>query len=240
MRQSAAAIGMAVVGSRDIIEPELWERLSMTRVKPPALHTLDLDLVDQYTGALSRLLTKGEAQYVMHASQNLYNKLIQEYPSSRDTHLAGTQLRLGMLVGAAQEYSLPWYQRDQAVMQTYNHIEANVFGKVDVKNTFSHEYARLLAKRGRQYRVLWQFEGCEKECEDGISSLGEIDDFALRTHFLCKRAHIEATRGDELLWMRKLEEARRGVLGMDLTAHEKALTHVDYMIVETCQRIAFH
>jgi len=240
LRQIAAAIGMAAVGSRAIVDPEAWERLSMTLVKPSALLTLDLYLVDQYTGALSRLLTKGEAQYVMHASQNLYNKLIQEYPSSRDTHLAGTQLRLGMLVGAAQEYSLPWYQRDQAVMQTYNHIEANVFGKVDVKNTFSHEYARVLAKRGRQYRVLWQFEECEKECEDGISSLGEIDDFSLRTHFLCERAHIEATRGDELLWMRKLEEARRGVLGMDLTDRERALNQVDYMQGEGYKRFAFH
>ena len=109
-------------------------------------NNLDLDLIGSYTEALRRLLAKGEAQYVMHSSHNLYNYLLQEYSSSRDIRLAEAQLRLGMLVGAAQEYALPWYQRDQAILQTYNHIEENILGKFDVNNSLRHEYVRLLAK----------------------------------------------------------------------------------------------
>src|SRR5260370_11823365 len=90
LRQIAAAIGMAAVGSRAIVDPEAWERLSMTLVKPSALLTLDLYLFDQYTWALSRLLTKGEAQYVIHASQNLNNTLLQQSPSHKSPHITDT------------------------------------------------------------------------------------------------------------------------------------------------------
>src|SRR6266567_31718 len=146
----------------------------------------------------------------------------------------------GMLVGAAQEYALPWYQRDQAVMQTYNHIEDNILCKFDVSSTLQLEYARLLAKRGRQHRVLWQFEACVRECEDGLAALRDVDDYSLRTHFLVERAHIEATRGDELLWMRKLDEARRGALDMKMADRGPALSQVDYMQGEGYKRFAFH
>ncbi len=98
---------------------------------------------------------------------------------------------------------------------------------------------RLLAKRGRQHRVLWQFDECVKECEDGIVYMRMIDDSPLYTHFLCERAHIEATRGDELLWLRKLEEARRGTLDMNMMDREKALNQVDYMQGEGYKRFAF-
>lgn len=88
--------------------------------------------------------------------------------------------------------------------------------------------------------MLWQFEECIKECEDGLVFLREGDDFSLRTHLLCERAHIEATRGDELLWMRKLEEARTGALDMNPPDREKALNQVDYMQGEGYKRFAFH
>ena len=203
-------------------------------------NNFDLDLVDRYTEALRGLLAKGDAQYVLHASQDLYSKLLQGHPSSRDIRLAEAQLCLGMLVGAAQEYALPWYQRDQAVMQTYNHIEDNILCKFDVSSTLQLEYARLLAKRGRQHRVLWQFEACVRECEDGLAALRDVDDYSLRTHFLVERAHIEATRGDELLWMRKLDEARRGALDMKIADRGPALSQVDYMQGEGYKRFAFH
>lgn len=213
-------------------------------VPAPQLSTVgnspDLDLIGSYTEALQELLAKGEAQYVMRASQSAYYRLLQEYPYSKDVSLVGTQLRLGMLVAASQEYALPWYQRDQAIIQTYNQIENAIIRNRDVCNpSLQHGYAQLLAKRGRQHRVLWQFEECVKECEDGLASLREIDDSSLRTHFLCERAHIEATRGDEPLWMRKLAEARLGALDMKPTDREKALNQVVYMQGEGYKRFAF-
>lgn len=227
-----ASMGMSLVYTAS--EPVPTPRLSTVGNSP------DLDLIGRYTEALQALLAKGEAQYVMRASQSAYDRLLQEYPASNDERLAETQLRLGMLVAASQEYALPWYQRDQAVIQTYNQIENALMSNRDVRNpSLQHGYAQLLAKRGRQHRVLWQFEACVKECEDGLTSLREIDDSSLRTHFLCERAHIEATRGDESLWMRKLEEARLGALDMKPIDREKALNQVDYMQGEGYKRFAF-
>ncbi len=90
---------------------------------------LDLDVIGSYAKALQELLAKGEAHYVMRSAQDLYHKLVQEHPYSTDRRLAEVQLCLGMLVGAAQEYALPWYQRDQAVVRTYDHIENNILCK---------------------------------------------------------------------------------------------------------------
>jgi DNA-binding XRE family transcriptional regulator len=218
LKQVALALGLAVV------EP--------LYTQSPALN--DLDLVDNYIEALQRLLVKGEAQYVMQASQHLYTKLLQK-SQERDMRLAETQIRLGMLVGLSREYVLPWYQRAQAVMEIYNQIEAEI-----INDSLRHHYARLQAKRSRQHRVLWQFDACEKECEDGISSLQSIEDYPLRTHFLCERAHLEATQGDESLWIQRLEEARVGVLNMPLADREKAFNQIDYMQGEGYKRFAFH
>lgn len=229
-------IGTGVSASLILTNGELTEILPAKATE----NHLDLDVIGGYTDALQALLMRGEGHYVMHTSQHLYHKLLQEYPHSTDIRLAEVQIRLGMLIGAAQEYALPWYQRDQAVMQTYNHIEQNIFRKFETSGSLQIEYTRLLAKRGRQHRVLWQFEECIKECEDGLVFLREGDDFSLRTHLLCERAHIEATRGDELLWMRKLEEARTGALDMNPPDREKALNQVDYMQGEGYKRFAFH
>jgi transcriptional regulator with XRE-family HTH domain len=240
LQQILDVLGIALAGSQ-LGDPERWEQLALTQQKPLEAigHHLDLDIIDDYTESLRALLARGEAQYAMRASEKLYNKLMHEHPYSSDLRLAETQLRLGMLVGAAQEYALPWYQRDQAVIQTYNHIENTIIQKFGVNSSLRCEYVRLLAKRGRQHRVLWQFDECIKECEDGIIYMRTIDDSPLYTHFLCERAHIEATRGDELLWLRKLEEARRGTLDMNMMSREKALNQVDYMQGEGYKRFAF-
>jgi hypothetical protein len=229
LQKLLATLGMGVgINSHDLLSSAAIEK------------TLDLDLVNHSMDSLRRLLAKGEALYVMDASQMLYNKCLQALSSSRDIHVAETQFHLGMLVGTAQEYVLPWYQRDQTVIQTYNHIEENILDKFAMNALLRQEYLRLRAKRGRHYRVLWQFEKCIKECEECLISLEEGDSCSLRTHFLCERAHIEATRGDEWLWMQKLEEARRGVLNMPQTDREMGLNQVNYMQGEGYKRFAFH
>jgi len=198
------------------------------------------DVIENSIESLRRLLAKGEVHFVLRSSLSLYNKLLQEYPTSKDMHLIDAQFRLGMLVGAAQEYLLPWYQRDQIVLQTYNHIEDTVLRRVDGSNPFRHEYARLMAKRGRHNRVLWQFEAAIEACEDGLTSLQDRDDPSLQTLFFCERAHIEATRGDELVWMRKIEEARKGILHLKPADYERALKQVEYIQGEGYKRFAFH
>jgi hypothetical protein len=236
LKKIARAFGSAAIGAQLLDDIEFWTPAEAHHA--PKADLSDLDLIDGHLDALQILLAKGETQYVMHSTQNLYSRLVKERPYSKDIHLTGTQLRIGMLLGAAQEYALPWYQRDQAVVQTYNHVEDNIISRFN--GTLQHEYARLLAKRGRQYRVLWQFEECIRECEQGLQLLEGIDDPSLLTHFLCERAHIEATKGDEFLWMRKLEEAKQGMLGMRPTDREKALNQADYMQGEGFKRLAFH
>lgn len=235
-----ALMGMSINAPREIVDAASWVISTNQAIPKRAENGPDLDLIDSYVEALRALLAKGEAQYVMHASQNLYSKLLQVYPFPKDIRLAETQLCLGMLIGASQEYALPWYQRATAVMQTYNHIEEHIIHIFGENGVLHHEYVRLLAKRGRQQRVLWQFDACKKACEDGLSLLKKLDDYSLLIHFLCERAHIEATRGDEPLWMRRLEEAQRGALDIHLADREKALNQVNYMRGEGYKRFAFH
>lgn len=176
----------------------------------------------------------------MQAAHQLYQRFNQETTSALDIHFADLHLRLGFLVAAAQEYALGWYQRDQMVVQTYDHMEQAILRRWDGNPHFQHAYARLLAKRGRQHRVLWLFDLCEKECAEGLAFTAASDDYSLRTHFLCERAHIEATRGNELPWMNKLDAVRSGVLSMPTPEREKALHQIDYMQGEGYKRFALH
>ncbi len=41
-------------------------------------------------------------------------QLLQEPPYAKDTRLAETQLRFGIMFGASQEFVFPWYQRGQS------------------------------------------------------------------------------------------------------------------------------
>lgn len=200
----------------------------------------DLDVIDNYIEALQRLLLKGEAQYVMQASQNLYTKVTRERQAVRDMRVAETLLHLGMLVGAASEYALPWYQRASAVIEIYNHVEHILLHQYPLNNALHRYYARLQAKRSRQYRVLWQFDECEQECEQGIAHLEDIEEYSLQTHFLCERTHVKATQGDEQQWMQQLEQARIGVMSMPLSDRQKAYNQIDYMQGEGYKRFALH
>ncbi len=237
LKQVALALGITVVEPLYTSSSEPEEGLTG---QAQLLALSDLDLIDNYVEALQRLLLKGEAQYAMQASQGLYAKLMWEHQGVKDRRFAETQIRLGMLVGLSREYALPWYQRAQAVMEIYNHIENASICKYPMDASLRHYSARLQAKRSRQHRVLWEFEACEKACKDGLSTLEGIDDCTLRTHFLCERAHIEATQGNEALWIQRLEEARIGVLGMPVADREKSFNQIDYMQGEGYKRFAFH
>lgn len=218
-----------------------FEKNEVTEDAPSHTYSfLDIDLVSRHIDALQTLLLKGEARFVLQASQEVYQRIQQAERSQQDVRLAEIALQAGLLVANAQEYALPWYQRDKAIIQTYDSIEQNVLRKYPEKGRFDRAYAQILAKRGRQHRVLWLFEYCERECARGLALANQLNDYPLRIHFLCERAHIEATSGDDTVWMRELETARQGVLDLPWIEREKAFHQIDYMQGEGYKRLAFH
>jgi DNA-binding XRE family transcriptional regulator len=198
--------------------------------------TLDLEVIENHADALSRLIANGEARYVVQQSKRLYDILAQQHPG--DSHTATTQFKIGMLLASAQEYTLPWYQRNYSVIHTYNMLESDVLPKCVLNASLLH--LKLIAKRGRYRRVLWQFDDGVNECEAALLQLEPGEDFSLYTHFLCERAHIEATRGDEMLWLHKLEGARRSVLALEGVEYTKALNQINYIQGEGYKRFAYH
>ncbi|HEU5378825.1 MAG TPA: BTAD domain-containing putative transcriptional regulator [Ktedonobacteraceae bacterium] len=231
---SALSLGQQLVNA-------WFEKNEVTEDAPSPIHSsLDIDLVSRHIDALQTLLLKGEPRFVLQASQEVYQKIQQAERSQKDVRLAEVALQAGLLVANAQEYALPWYQRDKAIIQTYDSIEQNVLQKYPEKGRFDRAYAQILAKRGRQHRVLWLFEYCERECARGLALANQLNDYPLRIHFLCERAHIEATSGDDTAWMRELETARQGVLDLPWIEREKAFHQIDYMQGEGYKRLAFH
>ncbi len=68
---------------------------------------LDLEVIENYVDSLSQLIMSGGAKYVVKQSSKLYDTLAQQYPD--DPYISTVQLKVGMLLAAAQEYTLPWY-----------------------------------------------------------------------------------------------------------------------------------
>jgi transcriptional regulator with XRE-family HTH domain len=198
--------------------------------------TLDLEVVEDYVDSLSKLVASGGARHVGQQSRKLYNALAQQ--CSNDPYVATTQFKIGMLLATAQEYTLPWYQRNQSVMQTYDTLERDVLPKCSLDARFLHQ--KLVAKRSRYHRLLWQFDEGAKECEMALLQMKPDEDFSLYTHFVCERAHIEATRGDRILWLHKLEDARRSVSGLEGVSYTKALNQINYIQGEGYKRFAYH
>jgi len=113
-----------------------------------------------------------------------------------------------------------------------------VIPKCSLNTPFLH--LKLIAKRSRYRRVLWQFDDGVNECETALTQMKPIEDFSLYTHFLCELAHIEATRGDEKLWLCKLEDARQDVLILEGVEGAKALNQINYIQGEGYKRFAYH
>lgn len=176
----------------------------------------------------------------MQASQALYQRINQEGRSLGDVRLAELHIRLGFLIANAQEYTLPWYQRTKAIIQTYDTIENHVLRRHAGNDRFQRAYAQLLAKRGRQHRVLGLFDICETGCASGLALTDQSNDYSLRTHFLCEQAHIEATSGNDIVWMSKLEIARQDVSDFPWTERFLSFRQINYMQGEGYKRFAFH
>lgn len=208
----------------------------LSPVKVSTAINLDLEVIENYVDSLSQLISRGGAGYVVQQSRKLYDTLTQQ--NSNDPHVATTQFKIGMVLATAQEYTLPWYQRNQSVVRTYDTLEKEVLPKCSLSVPLLH--LKLLGKRSRYHRVLWQFDEGVNECETALLQMKPIEDFSLYTHFLCERAHIEATRGDEILWLHKLEDGRRSVMVLEGVERSKALNQINYIQGEGYKRFAYH
>ena len=212
-----------------------------TGVSAPKITTykIDLDMADDYADALDRLRLQGEVQYVMEKAQLWYAKLSQEQPYAKDTRYAATQIRFGIILGYAQEIVLPWYRRGPIALKTYNHIEQSIIHRFEL-NTFKQEHANILSHSAPLYRELGAYAESVRQFEDGIYWLQRVDDPFLRTNLYRSRAHVTAVQGNELLWARQLDEARRDAQQIHTSYKEEALCMIDYVEGEGFKRLAFN
>ncbi len=175
----------------------------------------------------------------MESAQLWYHKLISEQPYSKDTRIGSVQVRYGLLLGQAREAVLPWYQRDHAVIQAYDHVESHVICRFSQK-TFRQEYARLYAWRAPVYREMGQLEESALQFKDGISWATAAGNVLLRADLLRYRAHISAVQGNELQWLREIEEARKDTQYIIPDYRKEALGMIDYAEAEGYKRLAFN
>jgi transcriptional regulator with XRE-family HTH domain len=210
-----------------------------TAIPKTPKYKIDLELAEDHANALSRLLNQGEARYVRESSQRWYSKLLQEQPAAKDTRLGAVQIRFGLLLGAAQEFTLPWYQRDQVAIQTYNSIEDNVICRFDM-NTFRQEYAIVLSHRAPLYRALGRFDESAIEFDDALYWVQTVDDPRLRANLFRSRIHARAVQGDEIGWVKELEEACRDAQRMSSAYTEENLGMLNYAEGEGYKRFAFN
>lgn len=201
--------------------------------------TMNLEFADSHIDALQRLLNKGEAVYVLESAKFWYNKLLQEYPDTKDARIATAQMRFGMLLGSAQIFVLPWYQRSGKAIRTFNHIEGHIICRFDLHGPFRHMHAQLIGHRAPLYRELKLFEESIKQFDDGLSYIEGIDDEMLHTSLMRNRAHIMAILGDELHWAREIETAARYAQRLHRMQSENFISMVINMQSEGYRRLAF-
>lgn len=199
---------------------------------------VDLDLANDHADALSRLINQGDVRYVMESAQRWYNRLLQN-PPSKDQYYAATHIRFGILLGSAQEFVLPWFQRSQAAIQTYNSIEQEVVLRFGLQ-TFRHEYANLLSHRAPLYREIGQYEESALQFEDGIYWVKTIDDPLLRANLFRSRIHVNAVQGNVQQWSRELEEARKDALITGSIYHDEIAGLLNYVEGEGYKRFAYN
>lgn len=202
---------------------------------PAKANTPDLELIENHISSLTRLMINGETEYVAQQAENFYKSLSTKYPG--DKTVAPVRLNAGLILATAKEYTLPWYQRSTHVFQIYNELETMI-QECSLVNSPLH--TRLIARRGRYRRVLWDFDKGIQECNQALSNSVMQENYELYTHFLCECAHIEATRGDEIEWLHKLEKARRDVLILSEEQRTKALNQINYIQGEGYKRFAYH
>lgn len=197
---------------------------------------IDLDLADDHMNALQRLLDKGDTQYVMESARQWYDRLLVE--PSKDIRYGALQIRYGILLGAAQEFVVPWYRRGYEAIRTYDSIENDVIVRFDLK-TFRQEYAYMISHRAPLLREMGHYEESAAQYEDGIYWVKTVHDPQLRANLFRSRIHASAILGNELRWARELEEARKDALFLFTNHHNEVFGLLDYVEGEGFKRLAY-
>ncbi|RAQ98122.1 hypothetical protein A4R35_21455 [Thermogemmatispora tikiterensis] len=237
LHRMAVALGAGAVGTSELLQAskELRQPVALSKA------SLDLDLLSLLLNSLEKLLQQGEHQYVLTVTQSLYERWLAAPDLRDDTEMASWELRLGLLMACALEYVLSWYQRAQRLIDFYDELEGRFLRVGNLKKDKERLHAaQLLARRGRHQRVLWHFDEAEQACQEGLQLLQGQELSPLWTHFLCEYAHLAATRGDENLWLQRLDAARSSVLALPGSERAKALNQITYMQGEGYKRLAFH
>lgn len=210
-----------------------------TGATPPTVqkHKIDLDLANDHADALSRLMNGSDAAYVRESARLWYDKLAQERAYAKDTQLGAVQLRFGIQLGAAQEMTLPWKQRDQVAIRTYTAVEEEVISRYNL-NTFRQEYAILLSHRAPLYRSLGYFDESEKDFEDAFYWVKTVNDPQLRATLFRSYAHLMVVRYGEQRWRRAIEAARKDTRYLSAFQQE-SLQMLDSAEGEGLKRLAF-
>jgi hypothetical protein len=215
--------------------------LATGRVAPEVIvrHKTDIDLVDDHLKTLQYLLDQGgQAQHVGESAQLWSNRLLQEYPDTKDVRVAKAQVRSGLLLGNAQELVLPWYQRTDAI-ETYNAIEENIISRFPL-NTFQEERATLLSHRAPRYRELGDHRKSLLEYDDGIDVVRKINNPSLRSTLFRLRVHSHAILGNEFEWRRLLDEAYKDVEYLAPAYRDGTRAMLINMEAEGYKRLAFN
>jgi transcriptional regulator with XRE-family HTH domain len=167
-----------------------------------------LELAESRIVDLQGELYRGKAPDVLKEAQQWYSKLSRAGLPETDPYIAATQIRFGILLGRAQEATLPWYQRCKAAIRTYDDVEERIILRFPL-NRFQVDYARLLALRAPMYRELGQFDESVDQFKDGLSYTERIDNPFLKAALLRDSAHLRAVQGDKTSWSHAIDEALR-------------------------------
>src|SRR5260370_31990063 len=189
--------------------------------------SISLELAESRIADLQGELYRGKAPDVLKEAQHWYSKLTHMGLPETDPYIATAQIRFGILLGQAQETTLPWYQRCKAAIRTYNDVEERIILRFPL-NRFQADYARLLALRAPMYRELGQYDESATQFKDGFSYAERIDNPFLRAALLRDSAHLRAVQGDETGWLHAIEEALHHtarVIGSDGARDYSLLKH---------------
>lgn len=199
---------------------------------------VDFDLANAHADELQHALTRGEVHAVAENAQQYFNRLMNQYPEHKDARVATIQLRFGFLLGAAQEASLPWFQRSHATIATYTRMEDEILSAFDF-NTFIPARANLLERRAPLWREIQRFEEGLLEFDDALFFARDEHDPALLVTLCRNRAHISAVTGDRKTWEKDLAHALRYTQKLPSPLREEHMALVGYSRAEGFKRLAY-
>jgi hypothetical protein len=198
----------------------------------------DLEYAQKRAEELQHDLMHGLAPSVRVEAQKTFDRLMQHYPEHKDEQVATIQLRYGFLLGAAQEASLPWFQRPQATIETYTRMQDEILSAFDF-TTFIPARASLLERRAPLRREAGHYEEGILEFDDALFFARDEHDPTLIVTLYRNRAHISAVTGDRKTWEEDLTRALNYAQRLRSPLREEQIALVGYSRAEGFKRLAY-